>query len=78
MQYYNSFVQTKKVWGKGLVLRKVFQNTQELNSGKLGPNWERLYRVTKSTKAEAYKLAILDGKKVQWSWNAVHLKKFYV
>ena len=29
------------------VLRKVFQNTKEVGAGKLGPNWERPYKITR-------------------------------
>lgn len=47
-----------------LVLRKIFQNTQKHNAGKLRPNWEGLYRVIEQTKSKAYKLAAMDGKKV--------------
>ncbi|XP_070039198.1 uncharacterized protein [Nicotiana tomentosiformis] len=33
-----------KVWD--LVMRKVTQNTREVNAGKLGPTWEEPYRVS--------------------------------
>lgn len=41
-----------------------FQNTHELNAGKLGLNWEMLYKVIKPTKSKACKLATLDEQEV--------------
>ena len=38
------------------MLRRVFQNTKEARAGKLGPNWEGPYRVTKIVGQGAYKL----------------------
>ena len=43
------------------VLRRVFQNTKEAGAGKLGPNWDRPYKVTKIVGQGAYKLQAQDG-----------------
>ncbi|XP_070056441.1 uncharacterized protein [Nicotiana tomentosiformis] len=57
-----------------LVLRKVTQNTRELNAGKLGPTWEGLYRVSSITGKGSYKLENQDGVKLPSNWN-VHTSK---
>ena len=44
-KYYNSKVQTRSFLLGDLVLKKVFQNTQEPGIGKFGPNWEGPYKV---------------------------------
>uniref|UniRef100_A0A803MFA5 Reverse transcriptase domain-containing protein n=1 Tax=Chenopodium quinoa TaxID=63459 RepID=A0A803MFA5_CHEQI len=43
------------------VLRKVFQNTRELNAGKLGATWEGPYLIDRVVGTGAYRLTIPDG-----------------
>ncbi|KAH7848252.1 hypothetical protein Vadar_000131 [Vaccinium darrowii] len=50
----------------------------DLVLGKLGPNWEGPYKILRHTKTEAYRIATLRGKEVPNSWNAEHLKKYYI
>ena len=45
-----------------LVLRKVMINKRKANEGKLGPNWERLYKVISQARVSSYRLEDLDGK----------------
>ena len=59
------------------VLRRVFQNTQEVNTGKLSIKWEGPYQTSQVVGKGAYKLQILDGKEVPRSWKATHLKRYY-
>ncbi|XP_056688000.1 uncharacterized protein [Spinacia oleracea] len=67
-----------KVFKEGdWVLRKVFQNTKELNAGKLAPAWEGPYLVDKIVGKGAYTLVTKDGKSVPQSWNATHLKLYH-
>ncbi|XP_070007782.1 uncharacterized protein [Nicotiana sylvestris] len=47
-----------------LVLRKVTQNTRELNVGKLGPTWEGRYRVSTITEKGSYELENQDEEKL--------------
>ena len=47
-----------------LVLRKVVSATKNPSWGKLGPNWERPYRITSVTGICAYYLENLDEKAV--------------
>ncbi|XP_070041099.1 uncharacterized protein [Nicotiana tomentosiformis] len=60
-----------------LVLRKVTQNTWELNAGMLGPMWEGPYRVSAVTGKGSYELESQDGVKLTSNWNVAHLKRYY-
>ena len=77
-KFYNSRVRHRSFQVGDLVLRRVFQNTQEVNSGKLGPTWEGLYRVTSIPRVDAYRLQSLDGTDMPRSWNSVHLHQYYL
>ena len=45
-----------------LVLRKVMTNTRKASDGKLGPNWERPYKVVLLAGLGAYRLLDMNGK----------------
>ncbi|XP_024013731.1 uncharacterized protein LOC112087864 [Eutrema salsugineum] len=49
-RYYNKKVKGRHFEDDDLVLRKVYQNTEEKNAGKLGANWEGPYQVMKVVK----------------------------
>ncbi|KAM2875969.1 hypothetical protein COP2_019024 [Malus domestica] len=54
--YFNKRVKSKRFRVGEWVLRKVMENTKDLNAGKLGRIWERPYEVTKAFGNRAYKL----------------------
>ena len=58
-----------------LVLRKVFQTTQEPGVGAFGSKWEGPYKVTRIVRSGVYELEDLGGKPLSHPWNAEHLKK---
>ena len=76
-KYYNSNVRHRRFKEGDLVLRKVFQNTAERNAGKLGANWEGPYKVIKVVRPGSYQIANMQDVKIQRTWNAMHLKKYY-
>ena len=56
----------------------MFQNSKELNIGKLAPAWEDPYRIHKVVGNDTYRLCTKEGKHVSRSWNAaVHLKLYH-
>ena len=55
-RYYNKNIRMRTFQVGDWVLRKVFQNTREIGIGKLGPNWEGPYEITKIIGNRAYKL----------------------
>ncbi|KAJ9535840.1 hypothetical protein OSB04_un001005 [Centaurea solstitialis] len=76
-RYFNKKVKAKVFQVGNYVLRHVFQNTQELNAGKLSIKWEGPYRISKVIGNGAYKLTTMESKEIPRSWNANHLKMYY-
>ncbi|KAJ9541345.1 hypothetical protein OSB04_027851 [Centaurea solstitialis] len=76
-RHFNKKVKAKIFQVGDYVLRQVFQNTQELNAGKLSIKWEGPYRISKVIGNGAYKLTTIEGKEILRSWNAIHLKRYY-
>lgn len=61
-RYYNKKVKEKKFKVGDLVLREIIPATKDSTNGKLAPNWEGPYRVTKFNSLGAYYLEDLEGK----------------
>ncbi|KAJ9552481.1 hypothetical protein OSB04_016526 [Centaurea solstitialis] len=76
-RHFNKKVKAKIFQVGDYVLRQVFQNTQELNAGKLSIKWEGPYIISKIMGNGAYKLTTIEGKEIPRSWNATHLKRYY-
>ena len=53
-QSYNTNVKLRSLVSSDLVLRKVIGTAKNLVWGKLGPNWEGLYRITSMAGIGAY------------------------
>ncbi|XP_009617393.2 uncharacterized protein [Nicotiana tomentosiformis] len=60
-----------------LILRKVTQNTRELNTGKLGPTWEGPYQFLVVTEKGSYELENQDGVKLPSNWNVTYHRRYY-
>ena len=60
-----------------LILKKLLLARKDLTHGKLGPNWEGLYVVSRIVRLGNYELQTEEGKTLPHSWNAEHLKRFY-
>ena len=76
-QGYDTNVKLKLLAPRDLVLRKVLGTTKNLAWGKLGPNWERPYRIMTVAGIGAYHLEDLDEKTVLHPWNVNNLKRYY-
>ena len=76
-QGYDTNVKLRPLAVGDLVLRKVLGTTKNPAQGKLGPNWEGLYRITSVAGIGAYYLEDLDEKAVFHHWNVNNLKKYY-
>ncbi|KAG2256187.1 hypothetical protein Bca52824_075481 [Brassica carinata] len=59
--YYNKRVRARPLELGDLVMRKVFENTKELNAGKLGSRWEGPYKIVKVVKPGVYRLKTSHG-----------------
>lgn len=77
MRNFKKKVKSRVFLDGDYVLRKVFPNTKETNACKLAPTWEGPYLVTCITGNGAYRLQDMEGRDVQQSWNALHLKKYF-
>ena len=73
---YNKNVRPRTFQQGDLVLRKVLGSTKNLNDGKLGPNWERPYRVQSVTGIGAYHLEDLNS--VPLPWPSVTLENIFI
>ena len=76
-QGYNTNVKLRSLVSSDLVLRKVIGTAKNLVWGKLGPNWEGLYRITSMAGIGAYFLEDLDQHVIPRPWNVNNLKKYY-
>ena len=76
-QSYNTNVKLRSLVSSDLVLRKVIGTAKNLVWGKLGPNWEGLYRITSMAGIGAYFLEDLDEHVIPRPWNVNNLKKYY-
>ena len=59
------------------MLRKFLGTAKNLAWGKLGPNWERPYRITLVVGIGAYYLEDLDEITVLRPWNVNNLRRYY-
>ena len=75
--YYTKKVRARPLELGDLVMRKVFENTKELNAGKLGARWEGPYKIVKVVKLGVYRLETSRGEEVPRAWNSMHLRRFY-
>ena len=76
-KHYNSKVRHRDFQVGDLVLRKVMGTTKDTSQGKLGPNWEGLYRIASWHRKGTYHLETLDGQKLHHPWNTEYVKKYY-
>ena len=76
-QGYNTNVKLRSLVSSDLVLRKVIGTAKNLVWGKLGPNWEGLYRITSVAGIRAYFLEDLDEHVIPYPWNVNNLKMYY-
>ena len=76
-EYYNRRVKLKIFNIGDLVLRKVALAMKDSAQGKIGPNWEGLYRVVHYLRQGSYHLEDSEGKRLSRPWNVEHLKKHY-
>ena len=76
-QGYDTNVKLRPLAPRDLVLGKVLGTTRNPVWGKLGPNWEGLYRITSVAGIGAYYLEDLDKKTILHPWNVNNLKMYY-
>ncbi|KAI3783284.1 hypothetical protein L1987_42361 [Smallanthus sonchifolius] len=75
---YNKNIRIRRFQVGDLVLRKAFQNIINPNDGKLEPKWEGPYLIDSEVGKGAYWLATMQGDILPRSWNAIHLKTYFM
>ena len=76
-KYYDRRVRPRSFKPDDLVLKKFLPARKDLTHGKLGPNWEGPYVVSRIVRLGNYELQTEEGKTLPHSWNAEHLRRFY-
>ena len=76
-RYYDQKVKPRSYKPDDLVLKKLLPARKNPTHGKLGPNWEGPYIVSRVVRPGNYELQTKEGKVLPHSWNAKHLKRFY-
>ena len=76
-RYYNQKVKPRSYLLGDLVLKKLLPTRKNPVHGKLGPNWEGPYIISRVIRPGNYELQTEKGKILHHAWNAEHLKRFY-
>ena len=76
-KYYDQRVKPRSFKPGDLVLKKFLPARKNLTYGKLGPNWEGPYVVSRIVQPDNYELQTEEGKILPHSWNAEHIRRFY-
>ena len=76
-RYYNQKVKPMSYMPGDLVLKKLLPARKNPAHGKLGPNWEGPYIISRVVRPSNYELQTEEGKILQHTWNAEHLKRLY-
>ena len=76
-RYYNQKVKPWSYKPGDLVLKKLLLAKKNPAHGKVGPNWEGPYIVSRVVKPSNYELQTEEGKILHHAWNAEKLKRFY-
>ena len=76
-RYYNQKVRPISYMPGDLVLKKLLPARKNPAHGKLGPNWEGPYIISRVVRPGNYELQTEKGKILQHTWNAEHLKRFF-
>ena len=74
---YDAMVKLRRFNIGDLILKKVSLATKDPSYGKLGPNWEELYRIINCKRQGSYYLEAMDERKLEHPWNVEHLRRYY-
>ena len=76
-RYYDQKIKPRSYKHGNLVLKKLLPARKNPTHGKVGPNWEGPYIVSRVVRPGNYELQTEEGKVLSHSWNVEHLKRFY-
>jgi len=75
---YNTKVQPQAFQPSNLVWRVRGEARKDARAKKLGPNEEGPFRVTTNLDNSAFRLQELDDKAIPRTWNATHMKFYFI
>ena len=76
-RYYNQKVKPRSYTPGDLVFKKLLPARKNPAHGKLGPNWEGPYIISRVIRLGNYELQTEEGKILHNAWNLEHLKRLY-
>ncbi|XP_075076660.1 uncharacterized protein LOC142163288 [Nicotiana tabacum] len=76
-RYYNKKAKVRPLRVENYLLKAKTQAAKDPNEGKLGTNWDGLYKITAATSKGAFQLERMEGKLLQNNWNVAYLKYFH-
>ncbi|KAK3011143.1 hypothetical protein RJ639_012868 [Escallonia herrerae] len=76
-RFYNRRVRMRIFRVGDLALRKLGVSNPKAAVGKLSPNWEGPYKISKVLRPGAYSLETLSGEAIPRTWNADNLRPYY-
>ncbi|KAK3012780.1 hypothetical protein RJ639_010216 [Escallonia herrerae] len=76
-RFYNRRVRMRIFRVGDLVLRKLGVSNPKAAVGKLSPNWEGPYKISKVLRPGAHSLETLSGEAIPRTWNADNLRPYY-
>ena len=76
-RYYNQKVKPISYRLGDLALKRLLPARKNPTHGKLGPNWEGPYILSRVVRPGNYELQTEEGEVMHHAWNAEHLKRFY-
>ncbi|KAK3005272.1 hypothetical protein RJ639_016459 [Escallonia herrerae] len=76
-RFYNRRVRMRIFRVGDLALRKLGVSNPKAAVGKLSPNWEGPYKISKVLRPGAYSLETLSGEAIPRTWNADNLRRYY-
>ena len=76
-RYYNQNVKPRSYTSGDLVFKKLLPARKNPAHGKLGPNWEGPYIISRVIRLGNYELQTEEGKILHHAWNLEHFKRFY-
>ncbi|KAK3026891.1 hypothetical protein RJ639_041360 [Escallonia herrerae] len=77
VRFYNRRVRMRIFRVGDLALRKLGVSNPKAAVGKLSPNWEGPYKMSKVLRPGAYSLETLSGEAIPRTWNADNLRPYY-
>ncbi|XP_070046324.1 uncharacterized protein [Nicotiana tomentosiformis] len=75
-RYYNKSAKIRPLKVEDYMVKAKTQASKDTREGKLGTNWDDLYKITAAASKGSFTLETVEGKRLPNNWNITHLKYF--